>query len=526
MTRLFPRFAFRWAGAAILCLVLGPLVPNTFGAEAAPAGQLYHNEDCTNFFWFNDNPEGKAGEIVDRYVDVIADAGVTVLLCNTNARRTNYQSRVWEAFWDGYDPAGPDDQPFLAPMRRDAVAAYRKGLGNMLAVHRQGIDYPARMAQRCRQRGISPWISLRMNDCHENDIADHPFHGSFWKKNPQFRRQNCPGYFATCLDYAHPEVRDLYKALIVETLDRYDIDGLELDFMREPYLFSAGKEAEGAPILTAWIRDVRKLTEAAAARRGHPVRLGVRVPSRPETAKAMGLEAIDWAKEGLIDLLVATPRWATTEFDMPLEQWRELLGTSKVTLAGGLEVLYRPCPGGEANTVSPELDRGAAAAVLSRGADTVYLFNHFQNGVWPPDVYRDLLKSMRSLDTLLKLPRSVGITYRDITGPGEAYQPPLPAAGKELAFRMRPGPIPEGRATSVLLEFAPGEGAAMSVPNVTVNGQPCEVAKDETPKPGIRVIRFNVPAAAVKVADVHEIKAVTKDDNALTVRRVEMRVGE
>ena len=150
MTRLFPRFTFRCAGAAILCLMLGPLVPNAFGAEAAPAGQLYHNEDCTNFFWFNDNPEGKAGEIIDRYVDVIADAGVTVLLCNTNARRTNYQSRVWEAFWDGYDPAGPDDQPFLAPMRRDAVAAYRKGIGNMLAVHRQGIDYPARVVQRCR----------------------------------------------------------------------------------------------------------------------------------------------------------------------------------------------------------------------------------------------------------------------------------------------------------------------------------------------------------------------------------------
>ena len=42
------------------------------------------------------------------------------------------------------------------------------------------------------------------------------------------------------------EVRDYYKALIVESLDRYDIDGLELDFMREPYLFSAGKETEGA----------------------------------------------------------------------------------------------------------------------------------------------------------------------------------------------------------------------------------------------------------------------------------------
>ena len=40
---------------------------------------------------------------------MIAGAGVTVLLCNTNARRTNYRSDVWEAFWDGYEPGEPDE---------------------------------------------------------------------------------------------------------------------------------------------------------------------------------------------------------------------------------------------------------------------------------------------------------------------------------------------------------------------------------------------------------------------------------
>ena len=215
----------------------------------------------------------------------------------------------------------------------------------MLAVHKQGIDYPGRVVERCRHRGISPWITLRMNDCHLNDIPDHPFHGSFWKKNPQLRRKNCSGYFATCLDYAAPEVRNYYKALVAESLERYDIDGLELDFMREPYLFSAGRESEGASILTGWMREVRKLTTEAAAKRRHPVHLGVRVPSRPEVASAMGLDALTWAKEGLIDLLVVTPRWATLEFDMPIHQWRQMLKKSKVTLAGGLEVLYQPYPG-------------------------------------------------------------------------------------------------------------------------------------------------------------------------------------
>ena len=72
------------------------------------------------------------------------------------------------------------------------------------------------------------------------------------------RAKSAAGYFAACLDYARPEVRDYYMALIQETLDRYDIDGLELDFMREPYVFSADKEREGAPILTGWLREVRQ----------------------------------------------------------------------------------------------------------------------------------------------------------------------------------------------------------------------------------------------------------------------------
>ena len=162
---------------------------------------LLHNEDCTNFFYFQDFPAGKAGEIVDRYVDVLAGAGVTVLLCNTNARRTNYRSDVWEAFWDGYDPNGPDEQPFLAAIPQDRRKVYRKLVGNMLEVHRQGVDYPARVIQRCRQHGISPWISLRMNDVHENDNLDHPFHAALWRK-PELFRQGHPGYYARALDYA------------------------------------------------------------------------------------------------------------------------------------------------------------------------------------------------------------------------------------------------------------------------------------------------------------------------------------
>jgi hypothetical protein len=500
-----------------LALVLGSLPRCSAAEPSRPGGQLLHNEDETNIFYFNQIPAGKAGEFIDHYVDVMAEAGVTTFLCNTNARRTNYRSRVWDAYWDGYDPAGPDTQPFLAPVPKNDLPAYRKLIGGMLEVHRQGVDYPARVVARCRHDGMSPWITLRMNDCHLNDIPTHPFHGSFWRKNPQFARQNCTGYFATCLDYAHPEVRDFYRSLIVETLDRYDIDGLELDFMREPYLFSAGKEAEGRPILTGWLREMRGLVAGAAARRAHPIRLGVRVPSHPETAFGMGLDAVAWAKDGLIDLLVVTPRWATLEFDMPLPEWRRLLAGSKTMLAGGLEIICRPA-GAPPTAATPELATGAALSVLAGGADAVYLFNYFQDTTWPRPVYQETLRSMTSLESLIARPRAVQITFRDVTAPGEDYRPLVPATGKELVFPLKLGPLPAApRRCELLIAVA----AAAAAPAASVNGRPCEVCRN-TVKEGVRQVSYRVPMAALAGVETHQVKVYSKNQNALTVQQVQM----
>lgn len=515
---MFRTFSIHRALIGVTVVAICLTIP--MSGVSASEEQLYHNEDCTNFFWYRQFPEGKAGELVDRYVDVIADAGVTTLLVNTNARRTNYKSDVWEAFFDGYDPDGPDDQPFLASVPKENIAAYRKGVGNMLEVHEQGVDYPARMIERCRHHGIACWVTLRMNDCHENHIPDHPFHGTFWKQNPQFARKNAPGYYATCLDYAHAEVRDLYKSLIAETLERYDVDGVELDFMREPYVFSPGEESEGKAVLTEWMREIRQMTEAAAAKRGHPVRLGVRVPSSPETAEGMGLDAVRWAKEGLIDVLVATPRWATLEFAIPIQSWRERLGDAKVTLLGGIEVRYQPMPGGPATIVSPELGAGAAMAVLAQGADAVYLFNYFQDGhpAWTSPVYEKTLKAMRSVESLKELPRRVGVTYRDIVASGESYQPPLPATGTETAFSMVLGSPPSGPwACEVLVECACEKG-----PKVLVNGKECHAVASETAEGGVHT--YEVSPEALSGRTSHEVKVVGTDGRDVTIRKVEMAI--
>ena len=487
----------------------GLALPSATAAPAKLTG-LLHNEDCTDFFAHQDFPAGKAGEMADRYVDVLAGAGVSVLMWNTNARRTNYRSKVWEAFWDGYDPGGPDDQPFLAAVPPEQRKSFRRLVGNMLATHSEGVDYPARVIQRCRHHGISPWISLRMNDVHCNDNLNHPFHSALWRR-PEFFRQGHPGYYARALDFAHAEVRDHYQALIIETLERYDIAGLELDFMREPYLFSKGKEQEGRRILTEWLRGVRTLADDAAKRRGHAVKLGVRVPSSPDTALGLGLDAPAWAKEGLVDLVVAAPRWATLEFAMPLRKWRELLG-DRVTLAGGVEVLYSPNPAAPRRGATRAEVTGAAVAILSAGADVVYLFNHFQQG-WSIPEYQRTLKAFASLQELLKLPRRHAVTYRDVTIPGEDYHAPLPASGTQLSFALPLGPAPAaGWQAEATIEVATLR-AEDTLPGVSVNGVAGKLHGSETMKNGNRLATYALPLTALpgKNQDIITVTSAGKD---------------
>jgi hypothetical protein len=466
-------------------------------ASAAAGGRsaypLYRNEDCTTFFQRHGVVDGPAGRVIDRYVDDIAGTGVTALFINTNGRRTLYRSWVWDAFWDGYNPQGPDDQPFLAGVPAAQRAAFRRVIHGAWSVHDQGIDYPARVIARARHHGITPWISLRMNDVHYGANLDHPYHGQFWREARAFYRRNVKetDYFAHALDYAHVEVRDYYRALIEETLERYDLEGLELDFLREPYCFSPGEEQEGRLIMTAWLRDIRALVASASAKKGRTIRLGVRVPSHPETAWGLGLDVVAWAEEGLVDLVTPAPRWATLEFDLPLERWRTLLGSASIELAGGLEGLYRPYPAAKAVYTNPEMVAGAAVNILSTGADACYLFNYF---VWDRlPAWIDVFHRMRSLDRLLETPRRVGITYRDVVAPGEPYTPPLPTEDKTLSFQLFTGPQPGKNAGVTLLVTVKG---AVEAPAATVNQVAGKLLRRSVQE-GNTLLEYRMPVGAL-----------------------------
>lgn len=451
------------------------------------AGPIF-NQDSTEFFYTYSADE-MSGETVDAYIDRLKKAGVATFVSCGNAQRANYASEVWESDWHGYDSEGPDDQPVLKHALKEQIKPFRRRLDSAKRLSEMGVDFHERALARCRHHGMGAWMTMRMNDVHGCMELDSPLLSTFYKEQraaKQLRNTHRDTSWADrSLDWERPEVQEHYFKFVCEQLSRYDMDGLELDWMRFGYHFRPGRELAGGHVITAWMRRVKKECERAAERLGHPVKLGVRVPSRPETARMLGMDGVAWAKEGLVDVVAPSPFWATCEFDIPMQEWGRLLEGTSVELVGCLEIRYQPIPYGPATMMTPELAAGAALSVLHGGADQVYLFNYFpsMHGLtdnWGAETIDSIFHAMKDASALEKLSRRHAITYRDVRAPGEPLDNALPATDLQndmpspsgCALRINTGPKPVDRKVELLLEFDP-ERADPASSKVYVNSIEC-----------------------------------------------------
>lgn len=450
------------AGCGLLAaLVFG----NAVGA--APPGlrdALIVNEDNSHFF--GSRPaEAMTRQGVEALIDGYAGSAVTHLFLNPNSMRTSYRSAVRDAIWEPVNGVVPTGLWPLNAKRLDAA----------------GLDPYAIWIARCRHHGISPWVSMRMNDVHVADEPDSFLHSEFWRQHPELRR--LPGgpavpWVNQAMNYAHPAVREHQLALVRELLERYDADGLELDWMRFGFHLTPGKEAEEKEILAGVVREVRQLTEAWAQRRGHPIRLGVRVPAHPDAAAGLGMDAVDWAKRGWVDLIVPCPFWSTSDFDIPLELWHERLGdrAAAVSVAPGFEHNLRPWP--QAKPVANDLAtlRGFASSARQRGAGALYLFNWMDSQTRPVSAedYAKVIREGLGESVLAGAPRRHPLTYRDTVPVGfpNGVQLPVELKGAGTAAVTLPATRRAGDTrASVVIGLGEREGVAQVRLRVRVNGR-------------------------------------------------------
>ena len=342
-----------------------------------------------------------------------------------------------------------------------------------------------------------------MNDVHHTEHLDHYMHNSFWKSHPQYWR--VPGsvhaYGDRSLDYGIEAVRDHNLAFIAELLNRYDLDGLELDWMRFVFHFKPGHELRGGKILLDFWRKVRALADKAAARLGHPVSLATRVPTRPEVARGLGLDAIAWAREGFLQQVTVSPYFGSSDFDIPLHHWIELLGPvrDRVVLAPSLDMRLCVHHTETPRWLDPDSVRGFASAMFNRGADLIYLFNHHYlhkpgGGRTPVSWVREFVKNFStagSPDTLRNLPRRHVVTFTDVTPPGVPFASLLTCSlrfNRAAQFRLDTGPTPPaGSTVTLVVGLAERPGVADAHAEARINSVTCRALPEApliTTEPG------------------------------------------
>lgn len=329
--------------------------------------------------------------------------------------------------------------------------------------------------RRCREKGLTSYLSVRMNDCHCPDDKAVWIRGKeFYEADEKgWKLGEAYGYQRHCYDYSEEEFRRRMLSYIEEQIMRYDADGLELDFSREWYCFRDPDTDMSRATMTGFVREVSGILRRAEEKWKHPLRLHLRVMRDIQQNRALGFDLHAMAKEGLLDSISVAPRWASNDSDMPIESFKHAYPSLPVY--AGITDLTLLTP------TKADVAMGYAAAYLARGADKIYLYNFFSDPYSPSPEYQRLYRTCGSLKTLVGEARRIVVTLQDMTAPSAPRWSPLPERAQDFAYIIPTGPIRCDEQVSFLLGF--DREAEEEEVTLTVNGKRgCFLEKTEEGK--------------------------------------------
>ena len=327
----------------------------------ATDGWLVVNEDNDHFFKLGDEWQTKEG--LERYLDIVLKGPVTHFFMCVNGQRTSYDSKTWEPIWAGLNDIARKDTATAPDGTHDRWAVNAKKFFDA------GIDPYEVWTKRCREKGASPWISMRMNDVHYLAESNYFRNTTFCRTRRDLRRvpESRKGGTDFALDFAQKEVRDYTYAQFCEIAGRWDADGIEMDWMRDPHCLRPGRERADAHCLTEFMRAARRETKRISAARGRPLKLSVRLPRSPAKALALGFDIDVWLRDGLVDLVVGSSSYLPDP-DLPVADWMRFCREHNPS------VPFLPCLDC-CELRDAAAFRALAARYRAGGAKGLYLFN-------------------------------------------------------------------------------------------------------------------------------------------------------
>jgi len=320
------------------------------------------------------------------------------------------------------------------------------GLPQLMA---RGIDPIQVMVEFGRKQKIEVFWDMRMNDTHDAMIGGYgPYlHPKFKLDHPEYlvgSRDKFPKHGTwTSVDYAQPEVRDLAFRFFEEVCQKFEIDGVEMDFFRHACFFKSVAQGgrasqEELDMMTGLLRRIREMTEREGMRRGRPILVAIRVPDCVEYNKGIGLDVENWLADDLVDILTGTGYFRLNRWEYSVE------------LGHRHEVPVYPCLSESRIRTDSRFKRNSIEGYRARamnawaaGVDGIYLFNYF-NPRGP--VWRELgdPKALKKMDKLYFVTVRDGSPDRYLAGGSQHRHLPI-------LNPNNPFPIPANEPTEVTL---------------------------------------------------------------------------
>ena len=304
----------------------------------------------------------------------------TFVFLATTPDLCSYDTKVGETYGDRF---GPDYRGGWAPGIR--------------GLRSEGTDALKVVTSHLQARGKEVLAAIRMSDTHHREISlESPLCPLFAVENPQFvikqpdQRSN-----ETALDYSHSEVRSHRLAIMQEIVEKYDVDGLELNFVRWAKHFPRDKGRQKAAIMTQYVGKIHAMMATAARKRDRkPLTLGVRIPESIEACWRAGVDIETWVKRGWVDYVVLST-WNNTDPNLPVGEFTRFTkpaGVDTIVVMGNMigsvysgppKILDRPIAMSakhksesyQAMLLTAAEARGAAANYYAAGADSISFWN-------------------------------------------------------------------------------------------------------------------------------------------------------
>lgn len=235
-------------------------------------------------------PPGQAESAVRDWVDFfMQDCHVDIFaFCTARPDKTHHETAV-----------GERDFEVLGSAPSQAQLHYKQILDEL---RDSGTDILHVVADQVRAQGKRVLASIRMSDVHHASGIYEFLTPQFMRDHPQWRIMLPDGTPDVAMDYAHDGVRSHRLAIFTELAENYDIDGLELDFMRSCRYFAAARALDQRHIMTEFVGTVRAMLDGVAARKGRDrLLLGVRLPPSLAECPGLGLDPGAWIRSGWLD---------------------------------------------------------------------------------------------------------------------------------------------------------------------------------------------------------------------------------